>query len=140
MVLISGVIAQNIHIEPGALLDHGQPDAPSSDDRNRFPRHFVAQKRQVGMPVVPFVFTQKMLCRPHLPGQRAQHEEGKLCRSFSEHVGGMDERNLIAVGVGAIDVVKADSNLRHHSEFSLARLEYFSVDGVTQGGNQAVDP
>ena len=77
---------------------------------------------------------------PHLPGQRTQHEKGKLCRSFGKHVGGMGERNLIAIGVGAIDVVKAHGNLRHHFEVSLACLEYFSIDGVAQGGDQAIDP
>ena len=42
----------------------------------------------------------------------SQHEKGKLRRSLSEHVGGVREGNLVPIGVRAINVVKADRDLR----------------------------
>src|SRR5271167_464529 len=91
------------------------------------------------MPVSPLVVTRKMLRRPHFSRQHAHHEKRKLSRSFREHVGSVSERDLVTVGVGAVDVVETDGNLRHYLQTSLARLEYFGVNGVAQGGNQTVD-
>src|SRR5712671_242433 len=51
VILIGRVIAENIHIEPGAFLDHRQPNPPGPDNGDRLPGHFVAKKRQVGVPV-----------------------------------------------------------------------------------------
>ena len=55
MILISRVIAQNVHIEPGAFLDHGQANAAGADDRDSLAGYFVAKKRQIRMPVAPLV-------------------------------------------------------------------------------------
>ena len=56
----------------------------------------------------------------------------------------MGERNLVAVGVGAVDVVETDGELRDDFQralagFILTRTEDFGVDGIAQGGDQAVD-
>src|SRR6266700_5251736 len=42
VVLISGVVAENIHVESGTLFDHRQPDAARADDRDGLAGHFVA--------------------------------------------------------------------------------------------------
>ena len=41
MILIRRVIAQNIHIEPNALLDESQPDAPRPDHRHSLPGNLI---------------------------------------------------------------------------------------------------
>src|SRR6516165_9820615 len=49
VILICGVIAQNVHIKPGAFLNHGQADSPRTDDGDRFASDLVAKKRKVWM-------------------------------------------------------------------------------------------
>ena len=51
----------------------------------------------------------------------------------------MREGNLVAVGVGTIDVVEAHGNLGHDFQISLAGLEHFGVDGIAQGRDQSID-
>ena len=110
VILVRGVIAQNVHVEPGAFLDHRQTNSPGTDDGNRLAGNFVAEKRQEWMPIVPLVFPRQMLRGPQLSRQRAQHEECKLRRRFGEHICRIGKRNFVAIGVGAVDVVKADRN------------------------------
>ena len=80
-----------------------------------------------------------MLGAPQFARQVSQREEGELRRGFGEHVGGVGEGNLVAVGVGAVDVVEPDRVLRHDLQRALARLEDFGVNLVAQGGDEAVD-
>src|SRR5690348_18016696 len=44
VVLISRVVAENIHVETSTFLDHGEPNAACSDDRDGFAGDFIAQK------------------------------------------------------------------------------------------------
>ena len=66
------------------------------------------------MPVTPLVLASEVLSAPHFPRQSPHHEKRKFRCGFREHVGGMREWNLVAIGVGAIDVVKTHRNLRHN--------------------------
>src|ERR1700730_5840427 len=47
VILVSRVIAKNIHIEAGALLDQRQPNATRADNGNRLSGYLVSKKRQV---------------------------------------------------------------------------------------------
>ncbi len=60
MVLIRRIVAENVHIESGAFLDHCQPDSPRANDGDGLAGNFVAQKRQVRMPEPPFVLARQM--------------------------------------------------------------------------------
>src|SRR6202035_1423159 len=66
VILISRVVAQNVHIEAGALFDQRQPDASRADDGDRFAGNFIAEEWQVRMPVSPLVFPREVLGWPHL--------------------------------------------------------------------------
>ena len=91
------------------------------------------------MPESPLVVPGQVLRRPHSPCQRPQHEERKLRRRFGENVGRMGERDLVAVGIGAIDVVEAHRDLGHNLQRSLPCLEHLRIDLVAQRGNQSID-
>ena len=139
MILIGRIVAKDIHVEPGAFLDHGQANPSGADNRDRLSCDFVPQKRQVGMPVAPLVFPRQMLRSPQFSCQSAHHEEREFRGGFSQHVCGMSEGNLVPVGIGAIDVVESNCNLRHHSQFPFSCFEHFGVDRIAQGGNQTVN-
>src|SRR5215467_4719259 len=51
----------------------------------------------------------------------------------------MRERNLVPIRVGAIDVVKADCDLRHNLQPVLPCVEDLSVDRIAQRSNQSID-
>ena len=135
VVLISRVVAQHVHVEAGAFLDDGQPDASRADDRDGLARYLVAQKRQVRMPISPLVVAGEVLGGPHLARQHAKHEEGELRGSLGENVGRVGERNLVAVGVGTVDVVESDGELGHDFQSVLAGLKDFGIDGIAQRGD-----
>ena len=97
-----------------------QTDASRADDGDGFAGDFIAQKWQIRMPVSPLVFASEMLGWPHFSRQRAQHEKSEFGRRLGEHVGGIGEGNFVAVGVGAIDVVKADRELRDYLQLALS--------------------
>ena len=123
VILVGRVVAQHVHVEAGALLDHGQADASGADDRDGFAGDFVSEKRQIRMPVSPLVFASQMLGAPHFAGQGAHHEKCEFGRGFGEDVGGVGEGNLVSVGVGAVDVVETDGDLGDDLQSVLARLE-----------------
>ena len=75
---------------------------------------------------------------PEFAGERAHQEEGKLRRRFGQDVGGIRERNFVLIGVGAIDVVKSDGDLRDHPERGRSGSENLGVDRIAQGGDQAI--
>jgi len=114
VVLIRRVIAENIHVKAGTFLDHGKPDATSPDDRDGLACDFITQEWQVRMPESPLVFAREMFGAPQLSRQRPKQEECEFSRRFGEHVGGVCERNLVAIGVGAIDVVETNRKLSHN--------------------------
>src|SRR5579872_2209236 len=132
VILVGHVIAQNVHIESGALFNQRQTNAPGADDRDGLSGNFVAEKRQVWMPISPLVFAGEMLSWPHLSRQHTQHEKREFGGSLSEHISGMGEGDFVTVGVGAIDVVETHRDLRDYFQTSLPRLEYFSVNRITQ--------
>src|SRR5881394_4088312 len=43
-ILISRVVAEDIHVESSALLDHGQADTAGADNRDGFAGNFIAQE------------------------------------------------------------------------------------------------
>src|SRR5207249_5091523 len=139
MILIRRIVAKHIHIGPGTLLDHRQPDAPRPDDRDRLPRNFITQKRQIRMPIAPLVLPRQMLRRPHPARQRPEHKKSKLRRSLGQHVRSIGERNFVPAGIAAIDVVESHGNLRHHLQRSLARLEDLRINLIAQRRNQPVN-
>ena len=132
VILIGGVVAKHVHVEAGALLDHGQANAAGADDGDRLAGDFVAQKRQVGMPIVPLVAASEVLGSPHFARQRAHHEEGEFGGGLGQNVGRVRKRDFVAVGVSAIDVVEADSDLGYDLQSTLAGFEDFGVDRVAQ--------
>ena len=69
----------------------------------------------------------------------SQSKEGELRGGFGEHVSSVGERNLVAVGVGAIDVVESHRILRDNLERVLASLEDFGVNLVAQGCDEAIN-
>src|SRR5208283_482103 len=101
--------------------------------------NFIAEKRQVRMPVAPLVFSDQMLGAPKFAGEGSKGEEGELRSGLSENVSGVGEWDLVPVGVGAIDVVESHRVLRHNLEGAFARLENLSVNFVAQGGDEAVN-
>jgi hypothetical protein len=91
------------------------------------------------MPRAPLVFAQKFFGVPHPAGECAQHEESEFGGGFGQDIGGIGERDLVLVGVGAVDVVEADRDLRHDFQPDLPCFEYLRIDRIAQRGNQAVD-
>jgi len=49
------------------------------------------------------------------------------------------ERDFVLVSVSTIDVVEADGELRYDFESTLSGGEDFGVDGIAEGGDQAID-
>ena len=52
----------------------------------------------------------------------------------------MGKRNLVAVGVGAVNVVEAHRNLGDDFQLPLACLKNLSVNRIAQGRDQPVNP
>ena len=139
MVLVRRVVAEDIHIEAGALLDQRQADSSGADHRDGLAGYLVTEERKIGMPRAPLVFANKVLAGPQFAGESSQDKEGKLGRGFSENVGCVGERDLVAVGIGAVDVVEADGNLGDDLELSLPCFKNLGIDLVAKSGDEAVD-
>ena len=58
---------------------------------------------------------------------------------FGKDVGGVGKRNLVAIGICAIDVVETNGNLGHNLQPAFARFKQFGIHLVAQSGNQAID-
>src|SRR5262249_40871933 len=76
---------------------------------------------------------------PPQPRHRRQHEESKLRRGVSQNISGIGKWNSVAIGVRAIDVVKANGNLCHHSEISLSCFEHLSINRIAQSGDEPIN-
>src|SRR5215470_5581669 len=63
-VLVGRIVAENVHVEAGALLDHRQPDSAGADDGNGLSGNFVAKEWQVRMPESPLVLARQVLSAP----------------------------------------------------------------------------
>ncbi len=139
VILVRGIVAADVHVEGGTFLDHRQADASGTDHGDRLAGDFVAQERQIGMPESPLLVADEAFTAPESPGECAHDKEGEFCGGFGEDIGRMSERNLVAVGVGAIDVVEAYRNLRYDPKRMLAGFEDFGVDSIAKRGDQTVD-
>src|SRR5260370_5930255 len=139
LILIDRVVTQDVHVESGVLADHRFADSAGADDGTGLPRNLITQKGQEWVPESPPIFAHQLFAVPKTPRERAHHEEGELGGGVGEDVGGVGERNLVAIGIGAIDVVKAHGELSDDFERALSRLKDFSVDGITQRSDQAID-
>ena len=88
----------------------------------------------------PHLFSRVRCSAVHsLSRQRAQHEKGEFRGGFGEHIRSVSKRNLVPVGVGAVDVVEAHGDLGDNFQFPLARFEHLGIDGVAQSSNQPID-
>jgi hypothetical protein len=132
VILISRVVAEDIHVESGTFFDHGQADASCANDGDRFARDLIAKEREERMPRWPPLFAHELLALPHFPREHAHHEKRELGRGFGKHVGRIRERDFVFVCVGAIDVIESDSDLRHNPQCPLPRREYFRVNRIPQ--------
>jgi len=139
VVLVGRIEAQDVHVESCALFDQGQAYASGTDDGYSLAGDFVAEERKVGMPVAPAIFAGQMFGGPKFAGERAHQEESKLGGRFGQDVGGVRERDFVLVSVSTIDVVEADGELRYDFESTLSGGEDFGVDGIAEGGDQAID-
>ncbi len=113
VIVIRRVVAKHVHVKPRTFLDHRQPNPSGADDRDRLAGDFVAEKRQKRMPRRPLLFPHQAFTLPHLTREHPHHEKRELGGRFGKHVGGVGERNLVLVGVSAVDVVEPDRDLRH---------------------------
>src|SRR5260221_12556942 len=75
---------------------------------------------------------------PEFAGERAHQEESKFRRRFGQDVGGIRERDFVLVGSGAVDIVKADSELCDHFERAFSGSEDLGVDRIAQRGDQTI--
>src|SRR5437773_7045563 len=66
VVLIGRVVAENIHVETGAFLDHGESNPTRADNRDSLARDFIAKEWQIGVPESPLVVTCEVLGWPQL--------------------------------------------------------------------------
>src|SRR5258708_1786377 len=139
VIPICRVVAQNVHVEPRALLDHRQANAPGANNGHGLSSNLVAEEGKVRVPESPVIFAGQMFSRPQPPRQTSQDEKRKLRGGFSKNVGGVRERNLETVGVSAIDVVKSYGVLRNYLQSALAGLEYFRINLIAQGCDQSVN-
>src|SRR5262249_23724177 len=88
----------------------------------------------------PLVFARKMLRTPKPARQGAHHEKGKLRGRLGENIRSVCEWDVIAVRIGAIDIVEADCVLCDHLKVALPCFEELCVHLVAERGNQTVDP
>ena len=77
---------------------------------------FIAKERQKRMPRRPLLFAHQSLALPHFARQHPHHEKRELGGRFGEHIGRVRERDFVFVGVGAVDVIESDGDLRHNLE------------------------
>src|SRR3954471_14552083 len=91
------------------------------------------------MPRAPLFLADLVFARPELARERSQHEEGELGGSFGENVSSIGERNLVAVGICAVNVVEADGDLGDDFQVPLPRFKDFAIDLVAKSCDQAVN-
>src|SRR5947207_12431039 len=78
VILINRVVTKDIHIEPGAFLDHRQTDAAGADNRDGFARDLIAKEWQKRMPRGPFLVAHQSLALPRFAREHAHHEKRKF--------------------------------------------------------------
>src|ERR1700681_3150579 len=91
------------------------------------------------MPISPLILTRQMFGRPEFTSQSPHQEKGKLGSRLRKHVRGICKRNFIFVGVGAVDIVESNGELRHNSECALSGRKNLGIDGIAQSSNQSVN-
>ena len=90
------------------------------------------------MPGAPAVFAHQPLAGIELPRDAPQDEQREFARGLVQNVRGVREGNLVAVGVGAVDVVEADGVLGDHFEPPASGFENLGVNLVAQRRDQPV--
>src|ERR1700674_3398437 len=90
------------------------------------------------MPISPSVLAREVFGTPHLARQHAEHEESKLRGSFGQNICRIGERDLVAVGVGTIDIVKAHGKLSYNFQSVLAGLEDLGINLITKSSDKPV--
>ena len=68
VILVGGVVAQDVHVEASAFLDHGEANASGADDGDGLAGNLIAEEWQIGMPESPFVFSGEVLGAPESAG------------------------------------------------------------------------
>src|SRR4051794_25994928 len=111
--MIRRVVAQDVHVETGALLNHCQSNSPGANNRDRLASHLIAEEWKKWVPGWPFLLPHQALALPHLTRQHAHHQERELRRRFRQHVGRVRKWNLVLVSVGTVDVIETYRDLRH---------------------------
>src|SRR6266496_605728 len=96
VVLISRIVAKNIHIESSTFLDHGQADTAGADNRDGFAGDFIAQEGQIRMPEAPIGGAGGVPRRAKLSGEPGQQEKSKPRGGLGQEVGGIRKRDLVA--------------------------------------------
>src|SRR5689334_20061237 len=139
MVLVCRVVAQDVHIHAGALLDHGQADPAGANDGHSLPSDFISQKGKERMPCTPTFFAYEFFARPKLTCDCAHHEEREFCCSFRENVRSVGEWDFVAVRVGTINVVETDCDLCDHFQLTFTCFKNFCVNGIAQSSDQTVN-
>src|SRR5215212_10046533 len=61
IVMIRRVVAQDVHVETGALLDHCQSNSPGANNRDRLASHRIAEERKKLVPRWPFLLSHQAL-------------------------------------------------------------------------------
>ena len=83
------------------------------------------------MPISPAIVAREVLGWPHLAGKHTEHEESEFRGGLGENVCRVSERNLVAVGIGTVDVVESNGILSHDFQRILAGLKDFGVNRIS---------
>jgi len=90
------------------------------------------------MPVVPAILPHQLFPVPQFAGEGSQNKKREFGRGLGEHVGSVGERNLVAIGIGAVDVIEPNRKLGHNFQRSLPCFEHLSVDLVANRGDETI--
>src|SRR5579864_1476220 len=88
-ILALWIVAQNVHIEAGALPDHRLADAAGPDYSHGFAADLVSQKRQKRMPPAPASFPHHCLAVPKAARHGSHHEKSKFGGSLGQDFRGV---------------------------------------------------
>ena len=133
-------MAQHVHVEADRLLDHALADPARPDHGQRAAGDLVPEPGQVGVPGRPLARAHLDLGRVEPARDGPHHEEGVLGGGVGQDVGGVGERDPVAVGGRAVDVVDAHRDLGDDPETrGRAGREDLLVDRVPEGGDEGGD-
>src|SRR5215470_8014246 len=122
MIFKARVVAQDVHVKPCALLDHGLSNPTGPDDSDRFPGNLIAKKWQVGMPETPFVLASQMFGAPQTARQVAHHEKREFSCRFRQNIGRVGKWDSESIRICSVDVVETNRKLRNNAERVFTRF------------------